>query len=46
VIVPAQVLLSVSASRQAAILHAGTHQLVSPDNPAVAVEALEITAPD
>jgi hypothetical protein len=38
------VLLSLSGqgSAQGAILHASTHQLVSPDNPGVAGEALEI----
>jgi len=38
------VLLSLSGqgSGQGAILHASTHQLVSPDNPSVAGEALEI----
>ncbi len=41
-VVPPPVLLSVSASGQGAILHASTQQLVSPDNPAVAGEALEI----
>jgi hypothetical protein len=35
-------LLSVSPGGQGAILHASTHELVSPDNPAVAGEALEI----
>jgi Galactose oxidase, central domain len=39
---PAPVLLSVSVPGQGAVLHAGTHQLVSPDNPAAAGEALEI----
>jgi hypothetical protein len=44
VLVPAPVLLSVSGDGrgQGAILHAGTHQLVSASNPAVAGEALEI----
>ena len=40
--VPPPVLLSVSDAGQGAVLHAGTHQLVSPDNPAVAGEPLEI----
>jgi hypothetical protein len=41
---PAPVLMSVSAvgSRQGAILHAGTSQVASSSNPAVAGEALEI----
>ena len=39
---PPPVLLSVSDAGQGAVLHAGTHQLVSPDNPAVAGEPLEI----
>jgi hypothetical protein len=38
----APVLLSVTDEGQGAILHAATHGLVSPDNPAVAGEALEI----
>jgi hypothetical protein len=44
VLVPAPVLLSLSGDGrgQGAILHAGTHQLVSARNPAVAGEALEI----
>src|SRR5437899_3117628 len=44
VLVPAPVLLSLSGDGQGpgAILHAGTHQLVSASNPAVAGEALEI----
>jgi len=44
VLVPAPVLLSVSGDGrgQGAILHAGTHQLVSASNPAIAGEALEI----
>jgi hypothetical protein len=44
VLAPPLVLLSLSAngSGQGAILHASTHQLVSPDNPGVAGEALEI----
>ena len=41
VLVTAPVLLSLSGG-QGAILHAGTHQLVSASNPAVAGEALEI----
>jgi hypothetical protein len=39
---PAPVLLSVSVEGQGAILHASTHQLVSPGNPAVSGETLEI----
>jgi len=35
-------LYSVGANRQGAILHASTHPLVSPDDPAVVGEALEI----
>jgi hypothetical protein len=42
VLKPSPVLLSVSNSSQGAILHASTQQLVSPGNPAVAEEALEI----
>jgi len=44
VLTPPPVLLSPSGdvSGQGAILHASTHQLVSPDNPAVAGEDLEI----
>jgi uncharacterized protein (TIGR03437 family) len=44
VLVPAPVLLSLSGDGrgQGAILHAGTHQLVSASNPAIAGEALEI----
>src|SRR5262249_24661769 len=42
VLVPAAVLFSVSQDGQGAILHADTHQLVSPGNPAVANEPLEI----
>jgi hypothetical protein len=43
-VAPPPVLLSVSASGRGTILHASTQQLVSPDNPAVAGEALEIYA--
>ena len=39
---PPPVLLSASADGQSAILHGSTHQVVSPGNPAVAGEALEI----
>ena len=39
---PSPVLLSVSADGQGAILHGSTHQVVSPGDPAVAGEALEI----
>ena len=39
---PAPVLLSMSADGQGAVLHGYTHEAVSPDNPAVAGEALEI----
>jgi len=44
VLIPAPVLFSLSGDGrgQGAILHADTHQLVSPDNPAVAGEAVEI----
>jgi uncharacterized protein (TIGR03437 family) len=42
VLIPSPVLYSVSGSRQGAILHASTQQLVSFDNPAVAGEAIEI----
>lgn len=44
VLVPAPVLLSLSGDGhgQGAILHASTRRLVSPDNPAIAGEALEI----
>jgi hypothetical protein len=42
VLTPSPVLFAVSSDRQGAILHAATHQLVSPDNPAAAGEALEI----
>jgi hypothetical protein len=42
VLMPSPVLYSVSGGRQGAILHASTQQLVSPDNPAVAGEAIEI----
>jgi hypothetical protein len=40
--IPSPVLYSLSGSRQGAILHASTQQLVSPGNPAVAGEAIEI----
>ncbi len=39
---PAPVLYAVSGSTQGAILHGASQQLVSPSNPAVAGEALEI----
>ena len=39
---PAPVLLSVSADGQGAVLHSSSHELVSPDNPAVAGEVVEI----
>ena len=39
---PAPVLLAVSGSRQGAILHAGTSQVVSAANPAIIGEVLEI----
>ena len=42
VLMPSPVLYSVSGSRQGAILHASTQQLVSSDNPAVVGEAIEI----
>jgi uncharacterized protein (TIGR03437 family) len=42
VLTPPPVLLTVGNSNQGAILHAKTHQVVSPDNPATAGEALEI----
>ena len=44
VLVPSPVLFSLSGDGQGAgaILHAETHQIVSPDNPAVAGEALEL----
>ena len=42
VLIPSPVLLSVSVDGHGAILHASTQQLVSPDNPAVAGEALEV----
>jgi WD40 repeat protein len=42
VLKPSPVLLSVSSDRQGAILHASTQQIVSPGNPAVSGEALEI----
>lgn len=41
-VAPPPVLLSVSEGGQGAILHGSTQQLVSPGNPAVAGEALEI----
>jgi hypothetical protein len=40
--VPPPVLLTVSGGAQGAILHGATQQIVTPDNPAVAGEALEI----
>src|SRR5262249_304709 len=40
--IPSPLLYSVGANRQGAILHASTHHLVSPNDPAVAGEALEI----
>jgi hypothetical protein len=42
VLAPSPVLYSVSGNRQGAILHGSTQQLVSPDNPAMEGEALEI----
>jgi uncharacterized protein (TIGR03437 family) len=39
---PSPLLYSVGGTRQGAILHAGTQQLVSSDNPAVAGEPIEI----
>ena len=42
VLASSPVLFSVSATSQGAILHAMTHQLVSPDNPAFAGEALDV----
>jgi len=42
VAMPTPVLLSVSAGGEGAILHASSHQLVSPVNPAVDGEALEV----
>lgn len=44
VLTPSPVLFSLSGDGQGpgSILHSGTHQIVSPDNPAVAGEALEI----
>jgi hypothetical protein len=44
VLTPSPVLLSLSGDGKGpgAILHAGTHEVVSPENPAVAGEALEI----
>jgi hypothetical protein len=41
-LIPAPVLFSLSGDGQGAILHAATQQIVSPGNPAVAGEALEI----
>lgn len=41
-VAPPPELLSVSGGSQGALLHAATHQLVSPDDPAVAGEALEV----
>jgi hypothetical protein len=42
VVRPPPALFSVSPEGQGAILHASTHQLVSPDNPAAAGEVLEV----
>ena len=42
VLVPSPVLYSLPGGRQGAILHASTQQLVSPGNPAVVGEAIEI----
>ena len=39
---PLPSLYSLSGDGAGAILHAGTHQVVSPGNPAIAGEALEI----
>jgi len=39
---PSPVLYSLSGGSQGAILHAGTHEVVSPANPAVPGESLEI----
>jgi len=39
---PSPLLLSVAGGMQGAILHANTHQLVGPDNPAVAGETVEL----
>jgi hypothetical protein len=44
VLVRAPVLFSLPGGAQGAILHAATHQVVSPSNPAIAGEALEIYA--
>jgi hypothetical protein len=41
-LVPSPVLYSLSGGSQGEILHAGTHEVVSPANPAVAGEGLEI----
>ena len=43
-VAPEAVLRLVAASEEGAVLHASTQQLVSPDNPGVAGEALEIYA--
>ena len=42
VLVGAPVLFSLQGGGQGAILHAATHEVVSPNNPAIAGEALEI----
>jgi hypothetical protein len=42
VLIPSPVLYSVSDSDRGAILHASTQQLVSPDNPSVAGEVIEM----
>jgi len=41
-VIPSPLLYSVGTNRQGAILHASTHHLVSPDDPAVVGETLEI----